>query len=187
MISCVRSRACVCRKQEKQGRFKLSFYAHAADLAQLVSRIQRDLDQAAAPYSIIHSVDPFNGDGLIDLLPAGVSKAHALSWWTKHTGRSPEDIVFAGDSGNDLAALTAGYRAIVVGNADRELAEQVRTAHQKAGWKNRLYVASGRSDERCSGGLPQVRFGLRPKIWPCIFLRLDESTGCLTSRHPLAA
>lgn len=131
------------QEQAKQGRFKLSFYANAADLGQLVTRIQRDLDQAGAPYSIVHSVDPFNGDGLIDLLPAGVSKAHALSWWTRHTGRSLDDIVYAGDSGNDLAALTAGYRAILVGNADRDLAERIQTAHQKAGWKNRLYVAGG--------------------------------------------
>ena len=73
------------QEPEKQGRFKLSFYADAAELAGLVDRVREQLDRANAPYSIIHSVDPFNGDGLIDLLPATVSKAHALAWWVQHT------------------------------------------------------------------------------------------------------
>lgn len=133
------------QEQEKQGRFKLSFYANAAQMDELAARIQKLLDQTNAPYSIIQSVDPFNGDGLIDLLPATVSKAHALSWWIEHTGRSPDDVVFAGDSGNDLAALTAGYRAILVGNADRELVQRIQTTHQEAGWQNRLCVAGAKA------------------------------------------
>ena len=146
------------QEQEKQGRFKLSFYADATNLESLVRRIQQDLDRTGSPYSIVHSVDPFNGDGLIDLLPADVSKAHALSWWVDHTGRNPDDIVFAGDSGNDLAALTAGYRAILVNNADRELAQHVQAAHSHAGWTDRLCLAHG---EATSGVLEGCRrFGL---------------------------
>ncbi len=146
------------QEQEKQGQFKLSFYADAAELSKLVDRVQQTLDQILAPYRIIHSVDPFNGDGLIDLLPTSVSKAYALAWWSRHTGRRPEEIVFAGDSGNDLAALTAGYRSIVVGNADRRLARQVYDAHLQAGWHDRLYLASGKAT---SGVLEGCRwFGL---------------------------
>jgi len=131
------------QEEEKQGRFKLSFYAEAAKLDELVDRIQENLDQINAPYSIIHSVDPFNGDGLIDLLPATVSKAHALEWWFEAYDLNPQDIVFAGDSGNDLAALTAGYRTILVGNADRTLAQRVYNLHRESGWENRLYLARG--------------------------------------------
>ena len=129
------------QEELKQGRFKLSFYADAARLDDLVRRVQDELDRTAAPYSIIHSVDPFNGDGLIDLLPREVSKAHALAWWAQHTRTSPDAIVVAGDSGNDLAALTAGYRSIVVGNADRQLAQSVYDAHRECGWKNRLHLS----------------------------------------------
>ena len=133
------------QEREKQGRFKLSFYADAAQLDELVGRLQQQLDQTNAPYSIIHSVDPFSGDGLIDLLPATVSKAHALAWWVQAAGLKPEAIVFAGDSGNDLAALTADYRAIVVGNADRILAQRVHQAHRESGLKNRLCLARGKA------------------------------------------
>lgn len=126
----------------KQGRFKLSFYADAADLDLLVAKVQNRLHATAAPYSIIHSIDPFNGDGLIDLLPTAVSKAHAIAWWAKHLGLSDDAIVFAGDSGNDLAALTAGYRAIIVGNADQELVQRASQAHRNANHIERLFVAS---------------------------------------------
>ncbi len=146
------------QEQEKQGRFKLSFYAEASQLDRLVNVIQDDLDQSTAPYSIIHSVDPFNGDGLIDLLPATVSKAHALKWWSQKYNLNPGDIVFAGDSGNDLAALTAGYRTILVGNAHRTLARQVFDRHKESGWKNLLYLADGKAT---SGVLEGCRwFGL---------------------------
>lgn len=125
----------------KQGRFKLSFYADARRLPELVQQVAERLTALDAPYNIIDSVDPFNGDGLVDLLPAQVSKAHALAWWSRHIDRDPQSIVFAGDSGNDLAALTAGYRAIVVGNADPAIASTAREAHRQAGWEDRLFVA----------------------------------------------
>ena len=69
-----------------------------------------------------------------------------------------ESIVFAGDSGNDLAALTAGYRAILVGNADRSLAHQALQAHQQSNWSDRLYLAR---EKATSGVLEGCRwFGL---------------------------
>ncbi|MCA9007172.1 MAG: HAD-IIB family hydrolase [Planctomycetaceae bacterium] len=148
----------------KQGRFKLSFYADADQLETLVDRVQDLLTETDAPYSIIHSVDPFNGDGLIDLLPATVSKALALEWWTRNHNYNPANIVFSGDSGNDLAALTAGYRTILVGNADRQLAQRVFNLHQSSGWKNRLYLAKGTAT---SGVLEGCRwFGLAEQTPP---------------------
>lgn len=129
------------QEEEKQGVFKLSFYCDATQLKSLVTKLQDALAEHAMPYSVIGSVDPFNGDGLIDLLPTNVSKAHALQWWTRHTGLANEEAVFAGDSGNDLAALTAGYRTIVVGNADRALADTVRAHFERSQQLDRLYLA----------------------------------------------
>ncbi len=141
------------QEPEKQGRFKLSYYADASRLSELVGATERELERDDAPYSIIHSVDPFTGDGLIDLLPAGVSKAYALAWWTEYVELNPTAIIFAGDSGNDLAALTAGYRAIVVGNADRSLARQVTQLHREQGWKDRLLLASNSATSGVLEGL----------------------------------
>lgn len=116
------------------------------------------LDEWSAPYSLIHSIDPFNGDGLIDLLPRGVSKAFALSWWSRHVGISHEAVVYAGDSGNDLAAFTAGYRTIVVGNAARSLCKQVRDSHEQAGWRDLLFVAQAHATSGVLAGCKM--FGL---------------------------
>jgi hydroxymethylpyrimidine pyrophosphatase-like HAD family hydrolase len=148
------------QEPEKQGRFKLSYYADRSELDELCGRLQEWLAKRTAPYSIIRSVDPFTGDGLIDLLPEGVSKAHALRWWTGQAGLDDSAVVFAGDSGNDRAAFLAGYRAIVVGNADRGLADEIRQAHRRQGWSNRLYLAEAPAT---SGVLEGCRwFGLFP-------------------------
>lgn len=129
------------QEDEKQGHFKLSFYCDAQSVPVLVQRLKTSLANQKIPYGVIGSVDPFNGDGLIDLLPLQVSKAHALQWWTQHLGLPNDEAVFAGDSGNDLAALTAGYRSIVVGNAAPELVNQVRNYYERTRELDKLYVA----------------------------------------------
>lgn len=130
------------QEPEKQGPFKLSYYCEADRLDEVTGRIDHILGRLDAPYRITSSVDPFTGDGLVDLLPQKASKAHALDWWVGNTGRDRDEVIFAGDSGNDLAALTAGYRSIVVANAARSVAEEARRAHASAGWTDRLFVAS---------------------------------------------
>lgn len=129
------------QEDEKQGPFKLSFYCDAKQLRTVHDEVLNVLTHRSLPYSLISSVDPFNGDGLIDLLPTDVSKAYALQWWTEHAGLDNQELVFSGDSGNDLAAMTAGYRTIVVGNASPELMETVHQHYETRMQVDRLYVA----------------------------------------------
>jgi HAD superfamily hydrolase (TIGR01484 family) len=131
------------QEAEKQGPFKRSYYADAEAVPTIAEGIRERLAVESLPYAVIDSVDPFNGDGLIDLLPQNVSKAYALQWWSDHIDRPREAVVFAGDSGNDLAAFTAGYRAIVVGNTDRQIAAQAAAAHRERAWHDRLLLAEG--------------------------------------------
>lgn len=133
------------QEEEKQGEFKLSYYAPAQRLDELAKAVLHQLHTADAPYSLIHSVDPFTGDGLLDLLPKEVSKAHALNWWIEQSGAAPHRVAFAGDSGNDTAALISGHQSIVVGNADAMLKRQIADAHREVGWRNRLYLAEGQA------------------------------------------
>lgn len=131
------------RRQEadRQGRFKLSFWCEEAECFGLEEEVRRLLRELAAPYEAIVSIDPLERRGLIDVLPQGVNKASALGWWINQQRLGPEAVVFAGDSGNDLAAFLAGYRAIIVANASQRLVETVRAAHRSAGWLGRLYVS----------------------------------------------
>ncbi len=129
------------QEEEKQGEFKLSYYCDDANRIEISEQIRQLLRESSAPYSLISSADPFNGDGLIDLLPQNVSKAYALDWWTQFFDYPKESILFAGDSGNDLAALTAGYRSILVGNAAHEVVEEVTQINKKLGFHDRLFLA----------------------------------------------
>ncbi len=131
----------VLQEPEKQGNHKLSFYCDPERLQGQVERIQDALIDAEAPYGVVSSLDPFTGTGLIDVLPRGVNKAYALGWWSQWQRLDPARIVFAGDSGNDAAALLAGYRGILVGNASSDLRSQLRAHHEATGSIDRLYAA----------------------------------------------
>lgn len=133
----------ILQESANQGRHKRSYYCAPAKLDQHVARIEQTLDQHRLAYRVVSSVDPFNGKGLIDLLPQGTDKAAALHWWADWQNHPLEQIVYAGDSGNDYAALTCGLRAILVGNADQALRRQVTEHHRQAGTPERIYAARG--------------------------------------------
>ncbi len=141
------------QEPEKQGQFKLSYYVNQSDLQRYRDAIREVLHSHNVPHEIISSVDPFNDDGLIDILPPGVSKAFALQWWATARAHEPGSIVFAGDSGNDLAAMTAGYKTIVVENAGRQLARQIAEYHQSSGWPDRLWLARSQATSGVFEGL----------------------------------
>jgi len=146
------------QEPEKQARHKLSYYVPAEWLGSSHAAAEDYLETENLTYGIISSVDPFTGDGLVDVLPKGVSKAFALDWWCKTHGYENHEIVFCGDSGNDYAALVAGYRAVVVANADRALAARVDEAHANQGWQDRLFLAT----KPCTAGVLE---GLRWFGW----------------------
>ncbi len=130
------------QESEKQTRFKLSFYTDQQVLERVAEAVRGFLQERALPYSVIASIDPFTDDGLIDLLPQNSSKAYALNWWSQAEGFEHQQVLYAGDSGNDLAAFAAGYRSIVVGNAAADVLQRARLAHQQAGWSDRIFAAT---------------------------------------------
>ena len=87
------------------------------------------------------SLDPFSNCGLLDVMPAGVSKAYALIWLSTHADFSPDEVIYSGDSGNDYAALVSGFRAIVVANGSEGLAQKVSAALGERRISERLYLA----------------------------------------------
>lgn len=129
------------QEAEKQGPFKLSFYCDGSRVPEFTEQVEARLAELEAPFSVVSSVDPFSGVGLVDVLPRGVNKAFALQWWRESQGLAETSVIYAGDSGNDWDALVAGYRAILVGNACRKLAQRVSERHVANGWSDRLYLA----------------------------------------------
>jgi maltooligosyltrehalose trehalohydrolase len=145
-----------------QGEFKVSFECAGGDLALATARMRDWLAGNQVPWIAVASVDPYDGKGLLDLLPSGATKAGALEWLAARLGLARAQVVYAGDSGNDLAALAAGFRAIVVGNAEPGL---WRTAAAHAGPRGAtLFLAGG---EATAGVLEGCRwFGLVPAVDP---------------------
>ena len=145
---------------ERQQRFKISYVCDGGDIERLAALIDQRLSDAQLPFTCLGSVDPFDGQGLLDILPAGASKAAALIWLATHADFTPNEVVFAGDSGNDLAALTCGFRAIVVANAAEGLAERVERHLLERGLSNRCF----RSTLPATSGVLEgcIHFGLFP-------------------------
>ncbi|MEM9941245.1 MAG: HAD-IIB family hydrolase [Planctomycetota bacterium] len=131
------------QEDEKLSQFKLSFYVQADQLPRLTELIEGILFNQEAPFSVVGSVDPFNGDGLIDLLPDKVNKAFAVNWLAGSMDINfSNQVIYAGDSGNDLAMLAADCRAILVANAADIVRKAVTTLRSADGRIASLFVAS---------------------------------------------
>lgn len=128
------------QEEEKQGEFKVSYYTRGRPEA-FVETVQSRLDAANAKVNLVASHDPLTDRGLLDVLPAGIAKDFAVRYLHDHSGVDEQHLVYAGDSGNDRAAMLTGYRVIVVGNADPMLKEDLDVESAARGIDERIYFA----------------------------------------------
>ncbi|MDJ0862270.1 MAG: HAD-IIB family hydrolase [Gammaproteobacteria bacterium] len=128
----------------KQNTYKLSFYLSLqADRETLLENMRQRLAQRHIRASLIWSVDEPAGVGLLDVLPRGATKLHAVRFLMQHKGFTAEHSLFAGDSGNDLPVLTSELNAVLVANATDEVREAASTQAAAAGNAANLYLARG--------------------------------------------
>ncbi len=128
----------------KQNTFKLSYYTESTiDANKLRQEMENRLTAAAIEACVIWSVDEEKDVGLVDILPRRATKLHAIRFLMKKKGYSEEKTVFAGDSGNDMPALTSGLQAVLVKNAMAEVRDEAINTMQDKGMAERLYVAKG--------------------------------------------
>jgi sucrose-6F-phosphate phosphohydrolase len=119
------------REQEAEhlNQFKQSYYVehdkNTAVLEQVDKVVKGRFDEV-----IIYSFDSQDGKGLLDFLPASATKLTALEYVAEEFGAAKQDVVFCGDSGNDIFPLTAGFCGVLVRNADDQLVENVKQAMQ---------------------------------------------------------
>jgi sucrose-6F-phosphate phosphohydrolase len=131
--------------EDHQQQFKISYQCEANMVNQLVEKVDACLKEQALPYECMGSLDPFLNRGLLDVMPRGVSKAYALLWLSTHANFHPDEVVYAGDSGNDYAALVSGFRAIIVANGSPGLVQKVVASLSERKLSDRLYVARGKA------------------------------------------
>lgn len=115
------------QESEHQNQFKQSYYVvHEQKdrvLMEVDDRVKGKFDEV-----IVYSFDSQDGKGLLDFLPASATKQTALEYVAEEYGLSKQDVVFCGDSGNDIFPLTAGFNGVLVRNADEQLVENVKSA-----------------------------------------------------------
>jgi len=132
------------QEPEKQNRYKLSYYAErTVNHHRLVEKIHRRLQAKGIAAGVIWSVDEPNELGLIDILPEHATKLHAIKFLLQAQGIPEQRAVFAGDSGNDLDALTSGLQAILVKNAAEDVRKEALEILLHKRMMDRLYLAQG--------------------------------------------
>ena len=129
------------QESEHQNLFKQSYYVEHDKKDQVLKKVDQ-LVKGKFDEVIIYSFDSENGKGLLDFLPASATKQTSLEYVAKAYGATKNKVVFCGDSGNDIFPLTAGFRGVLVRNADNQLVDNVKKAmHEKPDLK--VYFAKG--------------------------------------------
>ena len=106
-----------------QRKYKISFFADPDAFAG-VAEIERLLYQADLHARVVYSHERF-----LDLLPERASKGHAVRYLADKWGIPLEQLLVAGDSGNDEDMLRGRLLGVVVGNHQPEL-EKLRGFHR---------------------------------------------------------
>lgn len=134
----------VLQEPEKLNEYKVSYYAKDSTQEQaIVSRMKEIVASLAIDAEVVFSVD--ESTGLIDVLPKSATKATALLFLVSELGMKQTDVVYAGDSGNDLLVFESFAHCVLVGNARREI-------------KTRMHAIN---TERTRNGLPEVYLATR--------------------------
>ncbi len=132
------------QEPSRQSRFKLSYTVpQHTDGSFLIKQVRRRLDHAGVSINIIWSLDEVEGVGLLDILPSSAGKRQAIEFVMSESGYRSDQVLFAGDSGNDLDVLASMIPAVLVANADPGLRDAARQKAAAAGWGDTLYCARG--------------------------------------------
>lgn len=118
------------QEREHCGPFKQSYYVdherREEILSEVDARVKDRYDEV-----IVYSYDSQTGKGLLDFLPKSATKQTALEYISEEYGIDKSEVVFCGDSGNDIFPLTAGFCGVLVRNADEQLVANVKAAMDK--------------------------------------------------------
>jgi len=127
---------------EKQGKFKCSYYVSLVeDYKAIMSAIKRRFQERQIKANLIWSVDEEKDIGLLDILPASANKLHAIMFLMQQQGFNKQQLIFAGDSGNDLDVLRSPLQSILVANASADVCDALQIEGSHA--QDNVYLARG--------------------------------------------
>lgn len=130
------------QEQEKQNRFKLSYYLDLKwDARRVLGQMQRTCDALGVAVNIIWSIDAGAGVGLVDVLPQRASKVRGIRFLGEQLKHIEDEILFAGDSGNDLDVLESSIPAVLVANGAKDVRKTALERSRRNGHEQRLFMA----------------------------------------------
>lgn len=131
------------QQEEHQNTFKQSYYFPEGEKGKVVNEVRKRLSKLNIKYEIVIHTEHETQKGYLDIIPSSATKECALRYLQEYLALSSNDVVFAGDGGNDLAPLTSGYKAIVVNNATVSFKEEVKKSALEKGTVQNIYFARG--------------------------------------------
>ena len=106
----------------KQNTHKLSFYLPLyLNKDKVINEVHSHLQKNGINASVMWSIDELTNVGLLDVLPENATKLHAIEFLQNRLGYADNEVVFAGDSGNDMPVLASPIQSVVVHNASDEI------------------------------------------------------------------
>jgi len=132
------------QEQSKQNRHKLSYYVSLdVEIEDLLLKIKTRLDKFFVKANLVWSIDEEKSVGLLDILPCSASKLQAIDFLREQLGYTIDEVIFAGDSGNDLSVLVSAVPSILVANAAEDVRQTARAQSKENNHHDRLYLATG--------------------------------------------
>ena len=123
---------------------KVSYFLDKTpDPEQAVEQVKQQVAAAGNGYQVVWS----SGKHL-DILPAAAGKGNAIRFLISFLGLAPQQVITAGDSGNDRSMLDEFDGGIIVANAQPELKSLKHEAHQTS-----FYFAAGKYAAGVAEGL----------------------------------
>ncbi len=139
------------QEDRAQTDFKLSYYLKLDyNKKEALEEIEERL--VDTPAKLIYSEDRVKNLGLVDIIPRLGGKGGVLEFLAKKLGAGKDEVIYAGDSGNDLEALSTGFKAVLVGNAPESLKKDL------SGDPSRVYIAKKNFSQGIIEGLKHFSF-----------------------------
>ncbi len=132
------------QEEAKQNDFKVSYYTYLdLDMQSVQNQVAALLAAQGIRSTVIWSRDDAAQCGLLDILPRRANKLQAIRFLMQEENILETNTVFAGDSGNDLDALTSGLQAILVRNSAADVRKMALEQLAEKGRTDCLYIAKG--------------------------------------------
>ena len=105
--------------------------------------MEETLSKQGIAASLVWSIDELKGIGLLDVLPKNATKQNAIEFLARLRGYLLDEVVFAGDSGNDLAVMASEIPSVLVANAADDVRQQAKQMAAANHCAASLYLANG--------------------------------------------